>query len=110
MSGSGTKAQVPLEPLLTLSVCKPSVMGMQVQFDNPELQAKVEQWVSETGRPAEELVEDAMAGYFDELERVRETLGSRYDDIKTGKVKLISGDEAFARLRAKSEARRNSQA
>lgn len=85
-------------------------MGMQVQFNNPELQAKVEQWVSETGRPAEELVEDAMAGYFDELERVRETLDSRYDDIKNDKVKLIPGDEAFARLRAKSEARRKSQA
>lgn len=85
-------------------------MGMQVQFNNPELQAKVEQWVSETGRPAEELVEDAMTGYFEELKRVRSTLDSRYDDIKSGKVKLIPGDEAFARLRAKSEARRKSQA
>ena len=85
-------------------------MGMQVQFNNPELQAKVEQWVSETGRPAEELVEDAMTGYFEELKRVRNTLDSRYDDIKSGKVKLIPGDEAFARLRAKSEARRKSQA
>jgi len=36
-------------------------MGMQVHFTNPDLQAKIEQWVSQTGRPAEELVEDAMA-------------------------------------------------
>jgi len=40
-------------------------------------------------------VEDAMAGYFEELAQVRETLDSRYDDIKSGKVKLISGEEAF---------------
>ena len=85
-------------------------MGMQVHFNNPDLQAKVEQWVSDTGRPAEELVEDVVAGYFDELAQLRTTLDSRYDDIKSGKVKLIDGEEAFARLKAKSEARRNSQA
>jgi hypothetical protein len=33
-------------------------------------------------------------------------LESRYDDIKSGKVKLIPGEEVFARLREKSEARR----
>ena len=42
----------------------------------------------------------------DELAEVRRTLDSRYDDLETGKVKLISGDEVKARLRAKSEARR----
>ncbi len=51
-----------------------------------------------------------MTGYFDELAQVRETLDSRYDDIKSGKVKLIPGEDAFARLKAKSDARRNSQA
>ncbi len=88
------------------NVCESSVMGMQVQFNNPELQAKVEQWVSETGRPAEELVEDVMAGYFEELERVRHTLNTRYDDIKSGKVKLIPGEEVIARLRERSAAYR----
>jgi hypothetical protein len=81
-------------------------MSMQVQFTNPELQAKVEQWVSETGRPVEELVEDAMAGYFDELAQVRKTLDGRYDDIKSGKVKLIPGEEAYGRLMERIEARR----
>ena len=65
--------------------------------------------MSETGRPAEELLEDAMAGYFEELSKVRQKLDSRYDDIKSGKVKLVPGDEAFARLKAKSEARRKNQ-
>jgi hypothetical protein len=81
-------------------------MGMQMHFTNPEIQAKLEQWATQTGRPAEELVEDVMAGYFDELAQVRETLDSRYDDIKNGKVKLIPGDEAYARLMASIDARR----
>jgi len=34
------------------------------------------------------------------------TLDSRYDDVKSGKVKLIPGEEAFARLKAENEARR----
>ena len=47
-------------------------MVMQRQFSNPELEAKVEQWLADTGRPVEELVEDAMAGSFEELTQVRE--------------------------------------
>jgi hypothetical protein len=39
---------------------------------------------------------------------VRETLDSRYDDIKSRKVKLIDGEEAFARLKAKGESWRKS--
>jgi len=80
------------------------VMGMAVQFNNPELQAKVEQWVAQTGRSADELVEDAIAGYFDELAQVRSTLDSRYDDIKSGKVKLIPGEDVEAYFREKSAA------
>jgi hypothetical protein len=34
-------------------------------------------------------------------------LDGRYDDIKSGKVKLIDGEEAFARLKEKTEAQRN---
>lgn len=33
-------------------------------------------------------------------------LDRRYDEIKSGKVKLIPGDEVFARLREKSAARK----
>jgi hypothetical protein len=46
-------------------------------------------------------VQDAMAGYFDELAQVREMLNSRYDDIKSGRVNLIPGDDVIARLRAR---------
>ena len=82
---------------------------MDVHLKNPELQAKVNHWVAETGRSADELVEDAMAGYFDELRQVREMLDSRYDDIKSGRVQPIDGEEAFARFRQKSEARRKNR-
>ena len=94
--------------LLTGGLCDSSVMGMQVHFSDPEIQAKVEQWATETGRPADELIEGVMASYFDELAQVRKTLDGRYDDVKSGKIKLIDGEEAFERLRAKSEAWRKS--
>jgi putative addiction module component (TIGR02574 family) len=78
---------------------------MEVHF-TPDVQAKLEQMARETGLPREELVEDAVAGLFDELAYTRQTLDRRYDDLETGKVKPISGEEVFARLRAKSAARR----
>ncbi len=81
-------------------------MGMQVHLNNPELQAKIEQWASDTGRPVEELVEDVMACYFDEIAQVRKTVDSRYDDLKSGKVKLIPADIAHARLMESIDARR----
>jgi hypothetical protein len=48
-----------------------------------------------------------MAGYFDEVLQIRETLSSRYDDLKSGRGKPIDGEEAFTRLKAKTEAERN---
>ena len=72
------------------------------------MQAKLDRLVMETGRPADEFVQDAMAGYVDELADVRGTLDGRYDDLKSGRVKPVSGDEVIARLRAKSAARRRS--
>ena len=82
---------------------------MEVQF-SPEIQARLDRLAMETGRAKDQFVQDAMPGYLDELERTREMLDSRYDDIKSGRVKTIAGEEAFARLREKSEARRNSRA
>jgi len=47
-----------------------------------------------------------MAGYFDELAQTREILNSRYDDLKSGRVRPIPGDEVEAYFREKSAARR----
>ena len=78
---------------------------MEVHFA-PELQAKIDQLVIETGRPADKLLEDAMAGYFADLAQTREMLDSRYDDLKSGRVRPISGDEVIAHFREKSAAAR----
>ena len=82
---------------------------MEVHF-KPDLQAKLDELATATGRPTGELVEDAVLGYFDELAQTRETLNSRYDDLKSGRVKPIPGDEVIARLREKSAARRSPRA
>lgn len=74
-----------------------------MHLNNPSLRAKIDQWVAETGRVADELVEDAMAGYFDELAHVREMLDSRYDDLKSGEVKPIDGEAFFESLRQRGE-------
>jgi hypothetical protein len=81
---------------------------MEVHFA-PELQAKIDQLVIETGRAVDELVADAMAGYVPELAETRDMLDNRYDDLKSGRVKSIPGDEVEAYFRDKSAAARGSQ-
>jgi len=76
---------------------------MEVHLNNPDLQAKIDCWVTETGRGPDELVEDAMAGYFEELAQTREMLNSRYDNLKTGRVKPIPGEEFFESLRRRED-------
>jgi hypothetical protein len=49
-----------------------------------------------------------MAGYLAELAQVRKMVDNRYDEIKSGRVEPIDGEDAFNRLRRKSENRRNS--
>ena len=73
----------------------------------PETESRLQELAAKTGRAPDDLVEDAMAGYLEELAETREMLDGRYDDIKTGRVKPIDGEEAFANLRRKSELRSN---
>jgi predicted transcriptional regulator len=78
---------------------------MEVRF-TPDVQTKLEQMARETGRPSEELVEDAVVGYFDELAQAREMLDRRFDDLESGRVKPIDGEEAYRVLMDKTEAQR----
>ena len=75
---------------------------MEVRL-RPETESRLQKLAAETGRPTDDLVEDAMAGYLKEIAEVRQTLDSRYDGVKTGRVKPIDGEDALARLRRKSE-------
>jgi len=51
-----------------------------------------------------------VSDFFNELEQTQEMLDRRYDEVKSGRVQLIDGEEAFARLKAKAEAQRTPSA
>jgi predicted transcriptional regulator len=78
---------------------------MEVHFP-PDVQAKLDQMARDTGRRSDQLVENVVADFFEDFAFARETLDRRYDDLESGRVKPIPGDEVFARLRTKSAARR----
>jgi predicted transcriptional regulator len=77
---------------------------MEVQV-SAETAKKLNDLAASMGRAPNEIVEDALAGYLEEVAAVRKTLDSRYDDLKSGRVKPIDGEEAFRRLREKSKRR-----
>ena len=75
----------------------------------PETEARLRDLETTSGRSAGELVEDAMAAYLAEAAQLRSTLDTRYDEIKTGRVKPIDGEQALAKLRERSKKRRRSR-
>jgi hypothetical protein len=76
---------------------------MEVHFA-PELQAKIDQLVAESGRAPEKLLEDAVVAYVAEFTGTHEMLDSRYDDLKSGRVSAIDGEVFFESLRKREEA------
>lgn len=79
---------------------------MEVQV-TPETAKKLNDLSVTSGRAPAQIVEDALAGYFDEAASLQTKLDGRYDDLKSGRVEPIDGKEAFERLREKSERRRS---
>ena len=75
---------------------------------SPETESRLRELAVTTGRAPDDLVEDAMTGYLAELSRVRDMLDTRYDDIKSGRVQPIDGEEVFRQLRQKSQNLRDS--
>jgi hypothetical protein len=76
---------------------------MEVYF-TPDVEAKLNALATETGRRVDEVVQDALAGYFEELTQVRTMLDSRYDDVKSGQVQPMDGEAFFESLRQREEA------
>lgn len=72
----------------------------------PETESRLRELCATTGRAPEDLVEEAMSGYLAELAQTRKMLDERYDEIKNGHVKPLDSEEAFNRIRTKSEERR----
>ena len=75
----------------------------------PDVQARLERLVQETGIPVDQLLDNALAGYEALLSQTREMLDNRYDDLESGRVKPIPGDEVWAHFREKSAAAHRSQ-
>jgi predicted transcriptional regulator len=73
----------------------------------PDVEKKLNDLAAQSGRGADELLQDALAGYLDELTATRGLLDSRYDELKSGRAIPIDGEEAFARLKAKTQAQRH---
>jgi predicted DNA-binding protein len=89
--------------VLTLAAHVPTLTLMEVRF-KPETESRLKDLASKSGKPADELVEDALAGYLQETAEVREMLDSRYDEIKSGRVKPIDGEAFFEGLREREDA------
>jgi len=74
---------------------------------SPETAKKLHDLATNSGRAPEDIVEDALAGYLEEVASVRKTLDTRYDDLTSGRVTPVDGEEVFRRLREKSDRRRS---
>jgi predicted transcriptional regulator len=81
---------------------------MEVHF-KPETESRLRELASQSGRPTEELLEDALAGYLAEAAELREMLSSRHEDIKSGRVKAIDGEAFFESLRRREDELRDSR-
>ncbi len=64
----------------------------------PETASRLAELASKTGRPTDELFEEAMAGYLQEIAQVRERIDARYDEIRTGRVTPVDGEAFFRDL------------
>jgi hypothetical protein len=65
----------------------------------PETESCLERTGLPKPLPTDDLMEDAMAGYLQEVTEVRQMLDSRYDDIKSGRVTPVEGEVFFESLR-----------
>jgi hypothetical protein len=72
----------------------------------PETEVRLQELAKQSGREPDELVEDAMSGYLVELTALRGMLNDRYNDVRSGRVTPVDGEQAFEQLRAKSRDRR----
>ena len=54
---------------------------MQVHL-KPETESRLQELAAKTGRAPDELVEDAMAGYLQELAQIREVLDGRFKVVE----------------------------
>jgi hypothetical protein len=68
----------------------------------PDIEKQLNDLAKQSGRNAGDLVQDVVAGYV-EVAGVRGLLDSRYDDLKSGRVEPIDGEQFFELLRQRGE-------
>jgi len=71
----------------------------------PETESRLNELAAQSGRPADDLAEDAIAAYLEGIVELRNALDQRYDDFKSGKVEAIEGETFFERLRERGVGR-----
>jgi hypothetical protein len=76
--------------------------GMEVQL-TPDVEKKLNEVAMQSGRGPAELLQDALAGYFEEVAQARQMLNGRYDDLESGRMKPIDGEECFEGLRRRED-------
>src|SRR4029077_19267899 len=87
---------------LTATVKIPTLEAMEVHFP-PDLEQKLHDLAVDTRRGADELVQDAVAGFVDESAAMRGMIESRYDDLKSGRVKPSTGNKPSQACARKAE-------
>jgi predicted transcriptional regulator len=93
----------PFLPEIALPAHQPTLKLLnRVVRLSPETESRLPELAATTRRAPEEIVEDAMTGYLVEFARVRDKLDRRYDEMKTGQIHPIDGEEVFRQLRQKS--------
>lgn len=80
----------------------PKLAFMEMHF-KPETESRLTELASRSGRTADDLVEDALAGYLAAAAGVREMLDGRFDEIKSGEVKPVDGETFFDSLRQRED-------
>jgi hypothetical protein len=82
---------------------------MEVRIKS-ETDPRFAELAAKSGRATDDLVEDTLSGYLSEMTELREMLDGRYDDIKSGRVKLIDGEAFFESLRLREDKFTNTSA
>ena len=86
---------LPLHPAQAPCGCRWLLVGQGILpiLSTAETEKTIRQLAAQSGQATDDIVEDAMVAYIKKLGHLRQTLDSRYDQIKNGKVQLIPGDE-----------------
>jgi predicted DNA-binding protein len=102
LTGCETSSVIRLTIALTVRLTALRLTDMEVHF-KPGTESRLHELASQSGRPTDDLVEDAMAAYLVEVAEVRTLLDSRYDDIKSGREKPVDGEAFFESLRQRED-------